>query len=149
MESTQERFDNLIYKDFVAYQKLSPGDKAFFDKLFSYLIYYGEITWSNNKLCELLGENESTLEKRLRRLEQSQLILREISKQCINGVWRTVDRIIRLNPFHFQFNFNSMAHRIFVDYLFHKQTEPILRKYLDMPYKDFIKAFGEVKVIIP
>ena len=118
-------------------------------KLFDYLIYYGEISWSNNKLCELLGENESTLEKRLKRLEQAQLILREVSKQCFNGVWKTVDRIIRLNPFHFQFNFNSFAHRIFVDYLFHKQSEPILKRYLEMPYEEFIKAFGKVKVVTP
>lgn len=149
MESTQQKFDSLIYKDFAAYQELSPGDKKFFDKLFDYLIYYGEISWSNNKLCELLGENESTLEKRLKRLEQAQLILREVSKQCFNGVWKTVDRIIRLNPFHFQFNFNSFAHRIFVDYLFHKQSEPILKRYLEMPYEEFIKAFGKVKVVTP
>ena len=147
MESTQERFDNLIYKDFAAYQELSPGDKAFFDKLFSYLIYYGEITWSNRKLSELLGTSESTLEKRLSRLEKSQLILRETSKQKEYGKWRTVDRVIRLNPFHFQFDFNTMAHRIFCDYIFHQQTAHILDKYLKMSYKEFIKVYGKVKVV--
>lgn len=146
MESTQKRFDSLIYKDFVAYQELSPGDQLFFDKLFDYLIYYGEINWSNSKICVALGETESTLEKRLKRVEEARLILRETSKQYSHGVWRTVDRIIRLNPFHFQFDFNTMAHRIFVNYLFHKQTEPILNKYLEMPYDEFIKAFGKVKV---
>ena len=69
MESTKERFDSLIYTDFESYIALSDGDKEFFDKLFKVLIYYGEINWSNRKLSELLGTSESTLEKRLSRLE--------------------------------------------------------------------------------
>ena len=91
MESTKERFDSLIYTDFESYIALSDGDKEFFDKLFKVLIYYGEINWSNRKLSELLGISESTLEKRLSRLEKSQLILRETSKQKEYGKWRTVE----------------------------------------------------------
>ena len=147
METTREKFESLVYTDFEEYINLSDGDKEFFDKLFKYLIYYGEINWSNKKLSELLGTSESTLEKRLKRLEKSQLILRETSKQCEYGKWRTVDRIIRLNPFYFQFDFNTMAHRIFCDYIFHQQTSYILKKYLDMPYEEFIKAYGKVKVV--
>ena len=147
METTREKFESLVYTDFEEYINLSDGDKEFFDKLFKYLIYYGEINWSNKKLSELLGTSESTLEKRLKRLEKSQLILRETSKQCEYGKWRTVDRIIRLNPFYFQFDFNTMAHRIFCDYIFYQQTSHILKKYLDMPYEEFIKAYGKVKVV--
>ena len=147
MGTTKEKFDSLVYTDFEEYIALSDGDKVFFDNLFKYLIYYGEINWSNRKLSELLGVSESTLEKRLNRLEKSKLILREISKQCEYGKWRTVDRIIRLNPFHFQFDFNTMAHRIFCDYIFHQQTAHILKKYLDMPYEEFIKVYGKVKVV--
>lgn len=147
MTTTKDKFDSLIYTDFEEYINLSDGDKVFFDNLFKYLIYYGEINWSNRKLSELLGTTESTLEKRLKRLEKSQLILRETSRQLEYGKWRTVDRIIRLNPFYFQFDFNTMAHRIFCDYIFHQQTSHILEKYLNMPYEDFIKAYGKVKVV--
>ena len=147
MESTKEKFDSLIYTEFEEYMELSPGDKKFFDNLFSVLIYFGEINWSNKKLSEMLGESESTLEKRLSRLERSKLIIREVSKQCDFGKWRTVDRVIRLNPFHFQFDFNTMAHKIFCDYLFHTKTAHILSKYLEMPYDEFIKAYGKVRVV--
>ena len=149
MESVQTKFDSMIYKDFVAYQELSPGDQLFFDNLFDVLIYLGPINWSNRKLSEMLGESESTLEKRLNRLEKAQLIWRETSKQCEHGKWKTVDRIIKLNPFHFQFDFNTMAHKIFCDYLFHKKTSPILAQYLKMPYDEFIKVYGKVKVVNP
>ena len=145
-ESTKSKFDRFIYKDSEEYQALSPGDQVFFDRLFNVLIYYGEINWSNKKLSEMLGESESTLEKRLNRLDKSRLIIREVSKQCDHGVWRTVDRVIRLNPFHFPFDFNSVAYRIFCNYLFHQQTEPILQRYLEMPYEEFIKVYGKVKV---
>ena len=145
-ESTKSKFDKFIYKDSDEYQSLSPGDQLFFDKLFNILIYQGEIKWSNKKLSAMLGESESTLEKRLNRLDKSRLIIRETSKIREHGVYRTVDRVIRLNPFHFPFDFNSVAYRIFCNYLFHQQTEPILNKYLKMPYKEFVKKYGEVKV---
>lgn len=147
MQTTRQKFDSLIYTDFIEYVELSPKDQVFFDKLFNYLIYHGEISWSNSKLCDMLGENESNLEKRLYRLEKAGLIERDVQKRCDNGVWKTVARNIRLNPFHFQFDFNSMAHRIFCNYIFHKQTEHILNKYLDMPYEEFIKAYAKVKVV--
>ena len=147
MESVKERFDKFLYKDLEAYEKLSDADQVFFDKLFSYLIYYGEINWSNRKLCDMTGENESTLEKRLKRLEKATLITREVSKQCINGVWKTVDRIIKLNPFNFEFDYNSMAHRIFVNYLFMQKTEFVMEKYLSMDFNDFKKVYGEIKVV--
>ena len=147
MGTVRERFENFLYKDLEAYEKLSASDKVFFDKLFNYLIYHSEINWSNRKLCDLMGENESTLEKRLKRLEKATLITREVSKQCINGVWRTVDRIIKLNPFNFEFDYNSMAHRIFVNYLFMQKTEFVMEKYLSMDFNDFKKVYGEIKVV--
>lgn len=147
MGTVRERFENFLYKDLEAYEKLSASDKVFFDKLFNYLIYYGEINWSNRKLCDMTGENESTLEKRLKRLEKATLIIREVSKQCINGVWRTVDRIIKLNPFNFDFNYNTMAHRIFVNYLFMQKTEFVMEKYLSMDYEDFVKRFSKIEVV--
>ena len=146
METTKEKFDKMIYTDFVDYQNLSDGDKACFDKLFEYLIYHGTITWSNEKLSSILGETESTLEKRLNRLEKANMIMRETSKQCFNGKWKTVDRIIKLNPLNFQFDYNTMAHMVYVNYMFMKQTEKILNRYLAMPYDEFIKAFGTVVV---
>ena len=145
MESVKEKFDKFIYKDFIAYQQLSDGDKLCFDKLFEILMYQGSITWCNSKLASFLSESESTVEKRLKRLEDAKLIDREVSKQCINGVWRTVDRIIKLHQYHFNYDFESMAHRIFTDYLFHKQTSEILNRYLEMNYDEFIKTFGKVK----
>ena len=72
--------------------------------------------------------------------------MRETSKQCFNGKWKTVDRIIKLNPLNFQFDYNTMAHRVYVNYMFMKQTEKILNRYLAMPYDEFIKAFGTVVV---
>ena len=149
METTKEKFDKITsYESFERYEQLSPGDKQFFDKLFHILIYQGSINWSNKKLSDITGESESTLEKRLKRLEESRLLIRETSKVCEYGKWRTVDRIIKLNPFYFQFDFNSMAHKIYCDYIFHKQTEKILKKYLEMDFDKFIKAYGKIKVMI-
>ena len=148
MESTKEKFDTLLYKDIEAYQELSPGDKLCFDKLFDILIYQGSITWCNAKLSAYLSESESTVEKRLKRLEEAKLINREVSKQCINGMWRTTDRIISLNEYHFEFDFKSMAHYIFKNYLFLKQSEKILNRYLEMPYKEFIEKYKNVRVVV-
>ena len=146
METVREKFEKFIYKDFEAYQELSDGDKKCFDELFMILMYQGSITWSNQKLSSYLNESESTLEKRLKRLEEAKLITREVSKQCFNGEWRTVDRIITLNQYHFDFDFQSMAHLIFTQYLFYKQTTPILEKYLELPYEQFKEVFKNVKV---
>ena len=147
METVREKFDKFIYKDFIAYQELSDGDKKCFDELFMILMYQGSITWSNQKLSSYLNESESTLEKRLKRLEEAKLITREVSKQCdINGNWRTVDRIITLNQYHFDFDFSTMAHQIFTQYLFYKQTTKILEKYLELPYEEFKESFGGIKV---
>lgn len=147
METTRQRFDSLTYKDLIDYVNLSEGDKYCFDKLFNVLIFQGSINWSNQKLANILGEKESTLEKRLKRLEQARLIVRDANKiRDEFGIWHTVDRTIKLNPVNFQFDFDTMAHRIYTDYLFHKQTEEILDRYLDMPFEEFIKVFGKIKV---
>lgn len=147
METTRQRFDSLTYKDLIDYVNLTEGDKYCFDKLFNVLIFQGTINWSNQKLANILGEKESTLEKRLKRLEQARLIVRDANKiRDEFGIWHTVDRTIKLNPVNFQFDFDTMAHRIYTDYLFHKQTEEILDRYLDMPFEEFIKVFGKIKV---
>lgn len=147
METTRQRFDSLTYKDLIDYVNLTEGDKYCFDKLFNVLIFQGTINWSNQKLANILGEKGSTLEKRLKRLEQARLIVRDANKiRDEFGIWHTVDRTIKLNPVNFQFDFDTMAHRIYTDYLFHKQTEEILDRYLDMPFEEFIKVFGKIKV---
>ena len=145
--TTKEKFDTLIYNDFAAYQELSEIDRVFFDKLFNILIFEGKITWSNDKLASILQKSVSTLEKQLARLEKSGLILRESSRYCDHGIWKTAERIIRLSPAFFDFDFNSHAHRIYLDYLYYEQTRGILEKYLNMEYSEFIRAFGKVKVV--
>lgn len=145
--TTKEKFDTLIYSDFAAYQELSERDRILFDKLFNILIFEGKITWSNEKLASILQKSVSTLEKQLSRLEKSGLILRESSRYCDYGVWKTSERIIRLSPTFFDFDFNSHAHRIYLDYLYYQQTRQLLDQYLSMEYSEFIKAFGKVKVV--
>ena len=147
-ESTRERFNSLTYKDLISYINLSDGDKTCFDKLFNVLIFQGSINWSNQKLALVVGENESTLEKRLKRLEKAQLIIRDANKiRDEFGRWHTVDRVIKLNPVNFQFDFDTMAHRIYTDWLFHMQTGEILDRYLEMPFNEFMKVYGNIKVV--
>lgn len=144
--TTREKFDSLIYTDFSSYQKLTAGDQEFFDFLFNVLIVEGKINWSNEKLSKVTNIPESTVEKRLKRIEDAGLIIRESSKQHINGVWKTVDRIIRLSPEYFGFDFNTMIHRLFCDYIFYKRISKVLETVLELPYEEFKEKFGRVKV---
>ena len=144
--TTREKFDSLFYKDFASYQSLSPGDQEFFDFLFNVLIVSGKINWSNEKLSSIINTPESTVEKRLKRVETAGLIIRETAKQQIHGVWRTVDRIIRLSPEYFEFDFNTAAHKFFCDYIFYKKNWKIMQALLEMPYEEFKEKFGRAKM---
>lgn len=146
MATTREQFDSLIYTDFATYQALSETDRAFFDKLFYMLILNGKINWSNEKISKVFGEPVSTIEKRLKRVEQAELIIRENKKAQVEGVWRTVERIIRLSPDYFGFDFNSLAYRLFCDYLFYSKNMKILNEILEMDYGEFKERFGKLKV---
>ena len=145
--TTREKFESISYQDLVSYQDLSDNDKKFFDKLFKILIYNGSINWSNQKLAKTMNETLSTVEKRLKRLEQASLILRESSRQCEFGQWRTVDRVISLNPIYFEFNYKSLTHKIYCDYLFHQYISNVLDKYLEMDYEEFKKVFNKIEVV--
>lgn len=144
MSSVKAEFENFMYKNLPAYDALSEADKGFFDKLFKVLIKDGNISWSNNKLAAVLIETESTLEKRLKRIEDTGLIIRETSRICEFGKWRTVDRIISLNPDLFPFTYNSTAHQLFLQWMYIQSIEGVLEKILDMDYEEFQKKFGKV-----
>lgn len=144
MSSVKAEFETFLYMNLPAYDALSDGDKLFFDKLFKVLIKDGQITWSNSKLAAVLIETESTLEKRLKRIEDTGLIIRETSRICEFGKWRTVDRIISLNPDLFPFNYNSTAHNLFLQWMYIQSIEPTLDKILEMDYEEFQKKFGKV-----
>lgn len=145
--NVKEFFDSLKYTDFVGYVELSEGDKNFFDKIFYLLILQGSITWSNEKLAYMLNDKISTVEKRLSRLEKAGLILRETSREKQNGVWRTVDRVIRLSPQYFSFSFNTHAHKVYCDYLYYQKIDSIFSKILEMDVDEFLKTFGKMKVV--
>lgn len=146
MATAREQFDSLIYTDFATYQSLSEGDRDFFDRLFYMLILNGKINWSNEKISKVFGVPVSTVEKRLRRIEQADLIIRENQRAQVDGVWRTVERVIRLSPDYFGFDFNSLAYRLFCDYIFYTKNLNIINTILEMDYEEFKERFGKLKV---
>lgn len=144
--TVKEKFDSLIYIDNYNYQMLSEKDKLFFDRLFRLIIFNGELNWSNDKLSNVLQEPVSTIEKRLKRVEEAGLILRESSRQQFEvGRWKTTDRIIRLNPGIFEFDFKSVAFKLYRDFIYYEKIGDVLDKVGSMDYEDFLKKLGKVK----
>lgn len=143
--TVKEKFDSLIYTDNYNYQMLSEKDKLFFDKMFRIIIFNGEINWSNEKLSNVLQEPESTIEKRLKRVEEAGLIIRESNRQFEFGRWKTTDRIIRLNPAIFEFDFKSVAFKLFKDYLYYEKIGSVLERISSLEYDDFLNLLGKVR----
>ena len=92
-----------IYKNLDEYKNLRDSDKEFFDKLFPMLLYYDNDVYSNSYLCNRFNMPKSTLEKRLRRLDNVNLIHKWDEKERINGTWTTIARHIVLDPATFSF----------------------------------------------
>lgn len=143
--TVKEKFDSLIYTDNYNYQSLSEKDKLFFDRLFRLIIFNGEINWSNEKLSHILQEPESTIEKRLKRVEDAGLILREANRQRELGRWKTTDRVIRLNPGLFDFDFKSVAFKLFRDFIYYERVGSVLERIGNMEYDGFLKLLGKVR----
>ena len=143
--TVKEKFDSLIYTDIYNYQLLSENDKLFFDRLFKIIIFNGEIKWSNDKLSNVIQEPASTIEKRLKRVEEAGLIIRESSRQFEYGRWKTTDRIIRLNPGIFEFDFKSVAFKLFKDYLYYEKIATVLQKIGSMDWEQFRNKLGKVR----
>lgn len=143
--TVKEKFDSLIYTDNYNYQILSEKDKLFFDRMFRLIIFNGEINWSNEKLSNVLQEPGSTIEKRLKRVEDAGLIIRESNRQFEFGRWKTTDRIIRLNPEVFEFDFKSVAFKLFKDYIYYEKIGSVLERVSSMEYDEFLKLLGKVR----
>lgn len=92
-------FDKLkkIYMVDDGYQELSEDDKLFFDRLFTILWISEDCFYSNKFFAARFVIGESTVEKKLRRLERNHLILREIYRENNNGKWQS-QRRITLDP---------------------------------------------------
>ena len=89
-----------IYEHHSAYQSLNESDQDFFDSFFSILWFDGKCTYTNKYIGERLGYAQSTIEKKIRRLDSAGLIHREQNKRYSvpDGCWLT-DRTITLDPF--------------------------------------------------
>lgn len=144
--TVQEVFDAVDYHNLEQYQTLSSGDQLFFDKLYKHLLINGEITWSNEKLASVLNCSESTMEKRLKRLDQAGLITRTRSNYLeYDGKWRTAERTISLNKEYFFFDFNSLIHKIYCDNFFYEQLGNSMDKVKKLPFKELKKMLKELK----
>lgn len=145
----QEFFDNISnFRCLDSYINLSEQDKAFFNDLFMVLIK-GPINWSNKKLSNFFRQPESTIEKRLKRLDKAKMIYRECSRYKDQfGEWKVADRIIKLHPKYFDFNYDAFTHKIYIDYLLYKEMPDTLKKLLNMDheeFKEFAKKITSVK----
>lgn len=89
-----------IYEKHSAYQALNESDQDFFDAFFSLLWFDGKCNFTNKYIGERLGYAQSTIEKKIRRLDAAGLIHREQVKKysVADECWLT-DRTITLDPF--------------------------------------------------
>lgn len=89
-----------IYENHSAYQSLNESDQDFFDAFFSLLWFDGKCTYTNRYIGERLGYAQSTIEKKIRRLDSAGLIHREqIKKYSVEDECWLTDRTITLDPF--------------------------------------------------
>lgn len=87
-----------IYQETSNYQDLGEAERDFFDQIFNILWLSGEMNLTNKYIAERFGYSPSTIEKKLRRIERSNLIYRQISRfKDENERWQTL-RIIILDP---------------------------------------------------
>lgn len=89
-----------IYENHSAYQKLNESDQDFFDSFFSILWFDGKCEYTNKYIGERLGYAQSTIEKKIRRLDAAGLIHREqVKKYSVEDECWLTDRTITLDPF--------------------------------------------------
>lgn len=90
-----------IYSNLDCYKELRESDQEFFDNLFLLLLFKDANNELSNKfLSKRLDMPESTIEKRLRRLERAHLIIRYIAKTKKDDYWITF-RSIKLDSITF------------------------------------------------
>ncbi len=80
-----------IYKEYEEYQELSDTAKQLFDQIFPILWVEGNLNRTNEYLGSRFGYQKSTIEKKLRQMERSHLIYRNIvrTKDDTTGRWTT------------------------------------------------------------
>lgn len=86
-----------LYQEYGGYQELNEADQGFFDQVFTILWVNDEINLTNKYLGERFGYSNSTIEKKLRRLERAGLIIRFINRFYEKNKWNT-NRKINLDP---------------------------------------------------
>lgn len=102
----------LLYADKAQYQELSTGDQLFFDWLFYQLIYSTNFDTTNKEIAKAYCMSESTLEKRLNRIDACGLIKREVTPYKLGNKWNNF-RVIRLNKLLFpEFASDSVEERL-------------------------------------
>lgn len=99
MEVNDYKPDNRlkkIYSEYPGYKELEENDQLLFDNIFPIIWVNEKISMSNKSLGAKYGYAESTMEKRLRKFENASLIIREVVRECVDGVW-TSHRTIELD----------------------------------------------------
>lgn len=144
--TVKEMLDEMSYKQFPQYKDLSKEEQSFFDRIFPYLLVNGEIKDSDDALAAALGIPKSTIEKRLRALDNAKLIVRSHKRQnkgtVENPVWRITDRTIILNRTLFPF-FNlidknyGIEKNLYSIYTYLKQLSKQLGPILNLDVEDF------------
>lgn len=109
----QAKMYKEVYSTMSNYKELREGDKDFFDTLFIILLFDNKKYYTNAYLSKRLNIPESTLEKRLKRLDHAKLIQRKVNSELVGGVWRTASRSIQLDSVTFAFmNLATQEERI-------------------------------------
>lgn len=91
------------YQTFPEYDSLSSKDRRFFDSLFLLLIIKPGINITNEFLSKRFNIPDSTLQKKLKRLEDKHLIYRESYKVLKDKKYWITERTIVLDPIMFSF----------------------------------------------
>ena len=91
------------YQMFPEYDLLSTKDKRFFDSLFLLLIINPGVNITNEFLSKRFNIPDSTLQKKLKRLEDKHLIYRECHKVLKDNKYWITERMIVLDPIKFAF----------------------------------------------
>ena len=95
-ESTSTNKLKKIYMQHQGYQELIESDQEFFDQIFNLLWLEDEISHSNKTLGQHFGYATSTIEKKLRRIEASGLIIRDVQSRYFDNEtqqWLTIRKI--------------------------------------------------------
>lgn len=89
------------YKSLAVYQNLHVYDQVFFDQIFTVLFFNKSIWQTNEQLSSKFGVPKETLKKKLKRLEESKLIVRSRELSSSNNHYWTESREIKFNELTF------------------------------------------------